>query len=178
MGLPPVGYMGRNTRPKIVLTESLAAVTERLVSKTPVFPLSLTQIKGGTCVKRKNNLSNNLKAFQKARHITQTEFAQALNMPKSTLQAVMLDGNTTLETLIHLADALDVSLDELVFSTDVPKKEGVLRWLLAGLSWYASQSPERQELLLGHIKGILELLTRDEVLHTVNDARRECDGDT
>lgn len=129
-------------------------------------------------MKRTNNLSNNLKAFQKARHITQTEFAQALDMPKSTLQAVMLDGNTTLDTLIHLADALDVSLDELVFSADLPEKYGMIQWLLDGVGWYAALSAERQEGLRYHILGILELLTRDGVLHTVNDVRHKCSGDT
>ena len=129
-------------------------------------------------MKRRNNLSINLKAFQKARHITQTEFAQALDLPKSTLQAVMLDGNTTLETLIHMANALDVTLDELVFDSCLPEKEGMIRWLLTGANWYAEQPAEGQEQLRYHIRSILELLTRDEALDAVTDAEHKCDGNT
>ena len=129
-------------------------------------------------MKRRNNLSNNLKAFQKARHITQTEFAQALDLPKSTLQAVMLDGNTTLETLIHMANALDVTLDELVFDSCLAEKEGMIRWLLTGASWYAEQTAEGQEQLRYHIRGILELLKRDGVLEAVTDAEHKRDGNT
>lgn len=128
-------------------------------------------------MKRSNNLSNNLKALQKARHVTQAEFAQELDMPKSTLQSVMLDGNTTLDTLIHLADALNVTLDDLVFETDLSGREGLIGSLLVSADWYAGQSAERQELLRYHIGGIMKLLTREEVLDTVNDVRRKHDGD-
>ena len=128
-------------------------------------------------MKRTNNLSNNLRAFQKARHVTQTEFAQKLDVPKSTLQSVMLDGNTTLDTLIHLADALNVTLDELVFKSDLPERDRVLEALLVSAEWYANQSPERQRRLRYHIGGIMELLTREEVLDTVNDVERKHDGD-
>lgn len=129
-------------------------------------------------MKRNNNLSNNLRALQKARRVTQSEFAQALDMPKSTLQAVMLDGNTTLDTLIHLADALGVSLDELVFAEDLPERDGVVHWLLDGVRWYADQPADRQEQLRFHIEGILKILTRDGVWHTVNDVGQKYGGDT
>ena len=128
-------------------------------------------------MKRNNNLSNNLRAFQKARHVTQAEFAQALDVPKSTLQSVMLDGNTTLDTLIHLADALNVTLDELVFEADLPGREGVMRSLLISADWYANLSPEQQKMLCYHLGGLIKLLTRDEVPDTVNDVGHKHDSD-
>ena len=73
----------------------------------------------------------------------------------------MLGGNTTLETLIHLADALDMTLDELVFDADIPEKAGVLRWVLTGVGWYAAQPGEKREKLCYHFGEILKLLECD-----------------
>ena len=109
-------------------------------------------------MKRSSNLSKNLKAIQDARQITQAEFAQALDMPKSTLYAVMVDGNTTLETLIHLANALDVTLDELVFDTELPEKCSVVRWIMRGVGWYKDQPKEKREMLCGYMREIVHLL--------------------
>ena len=38
-----------------------------------------------------------------------------MGIPKSTVQAIMMDGNTTVDTLIRMANALNISLDDLVF---------------------------------------------------------------
>lgn len=107
---------------------------------------------------KRSNLSENLRAFQQQRCITQAEFAQAMNVPKSTLQAIMLGGNTTLETLIRLADALNITLDTLVFDENLPQKIGVIGWLLTGVSWYEALPEENKEKLQYHLGEIMELL--------------------
>ena len=111
---------------------------------------------------RTNNLSHNLRAFQQARNSTLTEFSRALSVPKSTLQSVMLDGNTTLDTLIHMAEALDVTLDQLVFGADVDEQCSLTHWLLTGASWYEKQPAARQEKLHYHIDAILDLLENED----------------
>ena len=129
---------------------------------------------------RKNNLSNNLKAFQRARHITQAEFARELDVPKSTLQTVMLNGNTTLDTLISLADKLNVSLDELVFGDGRTDRERLIKAMLDSGGWFEGQTPDRQDSLCYHVNGLLDILTREEVLYilnTVNDVRCKHIGD-
>ena len=136
--------------------------------------------KGENCVKRKNHLASNLKAFQRARHITQAEFARELDVPKSTLQTVMDSGNTTLETLINISESLNVSLDELVFGAEMSNRERLVEALLRSISWFTEQPADRQKELCYHINSILNILTREEVLEildTVNDVRLKYDGD-
>lgn len=131
-------------------------------------------------MQRKNNLSKNLKTLQKVRHITQAEFARELDMPKSTLQTVMMDGNTSLDTLIHIANALNISLDELVFGERPSEREWLIGALFNCIGWFAGQSAERQKKLHYHIDGLMNLLTREEVLafmDTVDDVRRKLNGD-
>ena len=131
-------------------------------------------------MKRGNHLSENLKAFQKARQITQAEFARELDVPKSTLQTVMDSGNTTLDTLINISENLNVSLDELVFGAELSNRERLVEALLRSLGWFTEQPADRQTALCYHINNILNLLTREEVLEildTVNDVRHKCDGD-
>ena len=131
-------------------------------------------------MKRKNLLSDNLRAFQRARHITQAEFARELDVPKSTLQTVMESGNTTLDTLINISERLNISLDELVFGTELPNRERLVEALLHSLSWFAEQPAARQKALCYHFNSILNILTREEaleILDTVNDVRKKYCGD-
>lgn len=109
-------------------------------------------------MERSNNLSNNLKAFQRAQNRSLTEFPRLLGVPKSTLQSVMLDGNTTLDTLIYLADALGVTLDQLVFGADLDETIGCTQWLLSGASWFAKLPPQQQKKLHAYIDAILDLI--------------------
>ncbi len=131
-------------------------------------------------MKRKNNLSDNLRAVQKARHVTQAEFARMLDMPKSTLQTVMDSGNTTLDTLINIAANLNVSLDELVFGAEQSGRQWLVEAMIHSVSWFTQQPAERQKLLCYHLNSLLDILTCEEVLEildTVHDVRRKCGGD-
>ena len=101
--------------------------------------------KGGDSVERNNNLSKNLRAFQQARSQSLAEFSRTLGIPKSTLQSVMLDGNTTLDTLIHLADALHEKLN-------------FTRCLLSGAAWFSGLPPALQKKLHLYIDEILDLI--------------------
>ncbi len=68
-------------------------------------------------MKRINNLASNLKAYKKANQLTWVEMSEQFGISKSTLQSAMIDGNTTVDTLVRIANATQQSLDELVFST-------------------------------------------------------------
>lgn len=107
-----------------------------------------------------NLLSSNLKAYQTARSKSLLEFSEELGIPKSTVQSIMLDGNTTLDTLIRMANALDVSLDELV-SGDLPTKQKQLHDLqsfLHEVGWFTKLSPKKQESFRYHLGELLGLL--------------------
>lgn len=60
--------------------------------------------------------SSNLQSIRKAKNASLTEFAQEIGIAKSTIQSVIKDGNTTLNTAISIANAFDMTLDELVNS--------------------------------------------------------------
>lgn len=111
-------------------------------------------------MKRSNNLSQNLEVLRRAKGVTQTEFAQILGVPKSTLQTVMLDGNTTLDTLIRIADGLGVTLDELVFDKSMSQRSGLASWLMNGLARFSELEPDAQGKLQHDISEILDLLSR------------------
>ena len=76
-------------------------------------------------MEKSNFLSENLKAYQMAHSKSLLEFSEELGIPKSTIQSIISDGNTTLDTLIRMAKALDASLDELVFG-DLPAKQNIM----------------------------------------------------
>lgn len=84
-------------------------------------------------MEKRNNLSNKLKKMQMEMGKSQTEFAQELGIPQSTLQNIMKGGNTTLDMLMQIAAITGFSLDELVLAD--PAAE-ILRKLLSQLNCY------------------------------------------
>lgn len=113
-------------------------------------------------MKRKNHLSENLKAYQRWKGYTQMELSEELGVPRSTLQALLADGNTTLETLIQLADRLNVSLDELVFAEKAPEIYERARRLLFELLWYSEMKAEQKEAVCYHVCEALKIMMDNE----------------
>ena len=109
-------------------------------------------------MEQRNHLSDNLKAYQKARSLSMTEFSEELGIPKSTLRSVMRDGNTTLDTAIRLAEGLGVSLDELVYDKYLPERVSLAQMLLRGLGWYAALPKEKQAAVAFHINELLKVV--------------------
>ena len=60
------------------------------------------------------NFAKNLESIRKSRKKSLTEFAREIGIPKSTLQSILKDGNTTLDTASRVADSLHISLDNLI----------------------------------------------------------------
>lgn len=58
--------------------------------------------------------SRNLENIRKESGKSIVEFSEELGIPKSTMQPILKTGNTTLNTAVSIASALDVSLDELI----------------------------------------------------------------
>lgn len=53
-----------------------------------------------------NHFRNNLQVLKEERGLSLTRFSQILDMSRSTLQSVMCDGQTTLDTACRIANAL------------------------------------------------------------------------
>ena len=112
-------------------------------------------------MERSNHLSKNLKAFQQERGKAQAEFSEELGIPKSTVQAIMVDGNTTVDTLIRMANALNVSLDDLVFGELPLKKMYDVQRFLCDVGWFMKLNAEKQGKFRYHLGGLLKLLEYD-----------------
>ena len=113
-------------------------------------------------MERDNHLSDNLKAYQRARDETLTEFSSYLGIARSTLRSVMVDGNTTVDTLVRIANALGVTLNELVFGRVPPAWMDRLQGLVSTMGWYVQLPAYKQGLLLYHLSGICLLMGEEE----------------
>lgn len=113
-------------------------------------------------MKRKNHLSENLRAYQKLKGCTQAELSAELGVPTSTLQTLLSNGNTTLDTLLHLAEAMNISLDELVFQQRGPEIYERLRQIMCEFAWYSEMTDERQEAAWYHVRELLRIMRKHE----------------
>ena len=101
-----------------------------------------------------------LDAIRAVKNINMTAFSEELGVPKSTLQAILKDGNTSLHTAQHIADRLNVPLSSLT--------DGAMSWenldsmaaLLNCFAWFAHLSREEQEKVSFHISEISEVLRK------------------
>jgi len=113
-------------------------------------------------VERNNHLSNNLRAYQNARGKSLAEFSEELGIPRSTVHSIMVDGNTTVDTLIRMASSLHVSLDVLVFGELPAKRLDDVWHFLRDLEWFVKLSLEKQERFRYLLGELLELLEYDD----------------
>jgi len=112
-------------------------------------------------MERSNHLSDNLKAYQNAKRKTLAEFSKEIGIAKSTICSVMVDGNTTLDTLVRIANALNVSLDELVFGELPAEYQNVVQHFLKDVGWFIELTPEKQKKFQYHLCEILKVLNYD-----------------
>ena len=113
-------------------------------------------------MKRTNHLSENLRAYQKMKGCTQAEFSAELGVPISTLQTILYSGNTTLDTLLHLSDAMDISLDELVLRQKRPEVDARICQLMEEFAWYSEMNEERRKAVWYHVCELVRLVKLDE----------------
>ncbi len=112
-------------------------------------------------MERNNHLSDNLKAYQRVRNKNLAGFSVELGITRSTVQSIMVDGNTTVDTLVRMANALHVSLDELVFGELPTKRLDDVQHFLNDVGWFVKLSPEKQESFRYHLETLLKLLEYD-----------------
>ena len=96
-------------------------------------------------MEKKSRLAENLKRYQLHNNKTLTEFSEELTIPKSTLQSLMKDGNTTLDTLIRIQTALGITLDELVYGEEWIFRKELEEQMYNNVSWLVDLSAEARE---------------------------------
>lgn len=100
--------------------------------------------------------AENLRNIRTARGLSLAEFAEKLDVPKSTLQAIMEDGQTTLNTAIRIADHLGVPLDTLINGKMSERQIRMLDGFMSQLEWYGKLPKDRQEEAIAHINALIE----------------------
>ena len=69
----------------------------------------------------------------------------------------MIDGNTTVDTLIRIANGLDITLDDLVFGEMQTEQIDKVKKLLTEMQWYMQLAEEKRERLRYHLQEIVRL---------------------
>lgn len=106
------------------------------------------------------NFCENLNALRTARHLSIEEFSKELGIPKSTLQSVLKEGETSLHTAIRISVATGIPLSALLEDPISPAELKALDGYLAFLGWFSGLEPERQRMVADAISVILEALKK------------------
>ena len=112
-------------------------------------------------MKKTNMLSHNLISYQKARGLSNVEFANELCIGESTLRAIRKNGNTTLDTLMRISDAMGVSLDLLVHDADFSDKMFILKYMASSATWVNKFSEQQIAEISEHIAAIWEIIGKE-----------------
>ena len=107
-----------------------------------------------------SNFSFNLRTIQKEGNLSLAQFSKRLRIPKATMQSVMKEGNTSLDTACKISNALEMPPSALTSSTFRSETAHVLHQLLDVFSWYSTLSAEQQKLIQAAIHTILEVLKK------------------
>ena len=96
-------------------------------------------------MKEQNHLAENLRNYMEMRKISMKEFADELDMPISTLRAVLKEGNTTLHTAMHISQRLGISIDMLISDQNLSEKLFIMNHMQKLIKWFGELSSEKQE---------------------------------
>lgn len=107
---------------------------------------------------KSRNFAENLRNLRTALNLSYAEFSQELDVPKTTLQSIMEDGQTTLHTAMHISGKLDIPLDTLTNGRLSPQQIRRLDGFMSHLGWYDRLPEEKQKAVRHHIFSLLQLM--------------------
>jgi len=107
---------------------------------------------------KKETFVQNLTALCNFRNQSLSEFSKELDIPISTLKYVMSEGNTTLDTAIHISEALNLPLDSLLSDTSITEKLGIVHWTLQTVEWYGQLSEAKQRETISLVEQIIQIV--------------------
>lgn len=93
-----------------------------------------------------DNFGANLRLLKEERNLSLTEFSKELQIPRTTLQAVLEDGQTSLDTACRISDALNIPLSALTDIRLSHEKLDILKGLFLSMEWYSHLTPEQKEI--------------------------------
>lgn len=107
-----------------------------------------------------NHLANNLNAIKEARHRTLSEFSKEIGIPKSTLQYILTDGQTTLDTAMRISSALHIPLDALVTGALPAEELALLSNICESFAWFSTLEQENKDTVVFYLNKLLDVLRR------------------
>ncbi len=102
----------------------------------------------------------NLEMIRKINHASIAELSEELDVPKSTLQDIRKDGNTSLHTALHIAKQLNIPLSTLTGEVIPRENLTALSALLQSFGWFNFLTEEDQKVVVDHIRAIMEILQK------------------
>ena len=107
-----------------------------------------------------SHFRTNLQTLKEVSQLSITQFSEALNLPKSTVQSIMDNGHTTLDTACRIANALQIPLSTLTGGELQPERAEVLHSALIVVGWYCELSAEKQKTIRTGFGMILDELEK------------------
>ena len=104
------------------------------------------------------NFANSLKHLKEARNLSLSEFARALDIPKSTLKSIMEDGQTSLNTALRITEKLGIPIDTLTNGTLSTGQIKILDGLLLQLGWFGRLTPTKQYEACEHVLALIHII--------------------
>ncbi len=106
------------------------------------------------------NLAKNLSQQRVSLRMSLEEFSQELGIPKSTLHSILKTGNTTVNTLVQIAQHLHISIDALL-GTNLSEDPSTPCMVFFPLfDCYSKLPAERQSLFRIYLSLLLEVLQK------------------
>ncbi len=96
--------------------------------------------------------------IKKERNLSLTNFSKETCVARSTLQAILRDGNTTLDTACRISNSLNMPLSSLIDEPSSNYINEYLNHLLNLLDWYTDLPASQQELIQNAVTVILDIL--------------------
>ena len=107
---------------------------------------------------KSRNFAENLRNLRAALNLSHAEFSQELGVPKTTLQSIMEEGQTSLHTAMHISDKLGVPLDTLTNGRLSPQQIRRLDGFMSHLEWYDRLPEEKQKTVQHHVVSLLQIM--------------------
>lgn len=107
-----------------------------------------------------SNFRENLNALRVARHLSMEDFSRELEIPKSTLQKVLKNGETSLYTASQISNAAGIPLSILLENPISVDEFKTINGFFVLLDWFAELDPMEQHIAAKAILDILEVLMK------------------
>ncbi len=104
------------------------------------------------------NFKKNIRMILQAEHLSIAELSRKTGVPRTTIQSVLRDGQTTLNTALRIADGLGIPFSVLTDSTPEAEQRQLLHELFSLFGWFNQLSSSDQQIILEHMRPILEVL--------------------